>query len=118
MTSRTGVKHAAQKCPVAAVAELVGDPWIILLIRDLIVGPKRFKDLIVSLKGISTRTLTSKLKLLEQRKIITRQVFRERPPRVEYTLTKEGHELTKILRDMREYGEKYIFQSKKINKDC
>lgn len=114
MTSRVGVKRAASKCPIAAVAELVGDPWILLLIRDFTTGPKRFKDLMISLKGISTRTLTSKLKLLEQRKIVTRQVFRERPPRVEYTLTHEGHELTKLTNDMRVYGEKYLFKGKKL----
>jgi DNA-binding HxlR family transcriptional regulator len=113
MTIRTGIKRAAQKCAIAAVAELVGDPWILLLIRDFTTGPKRFKDLMESLKGISTRTLTSKLKLLESRKIITRKVFRERPPRVEYTLTSQGHELTKITRDMRAYGEKYLFKGKK-----
>lgn len=114
MTSRTGVKHAASKCPIAAVAELVGDPWILLLIRDFTSGPKRFKDLMVSLKGISTRTLTSKLKLLETRNIIDRKAYRERPPRVEYTLTKQGHELTRITNDMRAYGEKHLFKDGKL----
>lgn len=113
MTSRTGIKHAASKCAVAAVAELVGDPWILLMIRDFKTGPKRFKDLMISLEGISTRTLTSKLKLLEGRKIVTRQVFRERPPRVEYELTGQGHELTKIINDMKDYGEKHLFKGKK-----
>lgn len=114
MTSRTGVKHAASKCPIAAVAELVGDPWILLLIRDFTSGPKRFKDLMISLKGISTRTLTSKLKLLETRNIVDRKAYRERPPRVEYTLTKQGHELTRITDDMRAYGEKHLFKGKKL----
>jgi DNA-binding HxlR family transcriptional regulator len=114
MTIRTGVKRAAQKCPIAAVAELVGDPWILLLIRDFTSGPKRFKDLMISLKGISTRTLATKLKLLEMRSIVTRKAFRERPPRVEYELTHQGHELTRITDDMRAYGEKYLFKGKKL----
>ena len=93
------------QCPIAVVAGLVGDMWTLLIIRDLAKGSARFGDLVNSLQGISTRTLTVKLKKLEENGLITRKTFRERPPRVEYSLTKKGTELTGIIDAMRKFGE-------------
>ena len=101
-------KDNCTNCPVARVADLVGDSWSILIIRDLLLGTKRFGDLEVSLKGVSTRTLTKKLKMLEDRGMITRTEFSEKPPRVEYALTKTGHAFNVVIEAMREFGEEYL----------
>ncbi len=94
-------------CPIAKVADLVGDSCIILIIRDLLTKePRRFGDFIESLSGISSRTITKKLKYLEEHCIIKRAEFNERPPRVEYSLTKKGHQLSTLLKEMEKYGKK------------
>jgi DNA-binding HxlR family transcriptional regulator len=95
-------------CPIARVAELLGDPCTLLLIRDLLEGEKRFKDFNESLSPISTRTIASKLKLLEEHGIVTRKEFKEKPPRVEYKLTRRGTRLHTILEEMRKFGKSYI----------
>jgi DNA-binding HxlR family transcriptional regulator len=100
--------HSLDFCPVARVAELLGDACSLLIVRDLLTGDKRFKDFEHSLSPISSRTITKKLKLLEARKIIIRTAFKERPPRVEYSLTQEGKHLNKIIQDMRIFGQKYL----------
>jgi DNA-binding HxlR family transcriptional regulator len=95
-------------CPVALVAELLGDACTLLIVRDLLTGPKRFKDFEDSLAPVSSRTITKKLKILEEKNIITRTAYKERPPRVEYTLTKEGKHLSTLINDMRKFGEKFL----------
>ncbi len=97
-----------KSCPIARVADVVGDSWSILIIRDLLSGTKRFGDLESSLVGISSRTLTKKLLFLEEEKIISREEFQEKPPRVQYSLTKKGKELHTIVEAMRKYGQKYL----------
>jgi DNA-binding HxlR family transcriptional regulator len=100
-------KHTSE-CAVARVADLVGDTWSILILRDLCDGAKRFGDLASSLSGVSTRTLTKKLQLLESHSIVRRIAYSEKPPRVEYQLTKKGLEFNKIINAMRSYGKKYL----------
>jgi DNA-binding HxlR family transcriptional regulator len=100
--------NSEEVCPVAVVAELLGDPCTLLIVRDLLTGSKRFKDFESTLSPISSRTITKKLKILEENKIITRKEFKERPPRVEYTLTTEGKHLSKLISDMRTFGERYL----------
>lgn len=100
--------HGPNTCPIAIVAKLVGDMWTLLIIRDLGNGPRRFGDLATSLQGISTRTLTQKLKDLESHGLVSRHEYKERPPRVVYDLTKQGHELTTIIDAMRTYGERHL----------
>ncbi|HET8581205.1 MAG TPA: helix-turn-helix domain-containing protein [Candidatus Paceibacterota bacterium] len=95
-------------CPVARVADLVGDSWSILILRDLLEGPRRFGDLEESLHGISSRTLAKKLKSLEEHKMITRTEHREKPPRVEYELTDAGHAFHSIIDAMRAFGSQYL----------
>jgi DNA-binding HxlR family transcriptional regulator len=101
-------KNLCTNCPLARVADVIGDTWSLLIIRDLFTGAKRFGELETSLAGVSSRTLTKKLKFLEERKIISRKKHSEKPPRVEYTLTKSGQKFQKIIDDMRVYGEKYL----------
>lgn len=106
---RKGAKsHHISACPVARVAEIVGDTWVLLIIRDLTQKPRRFSDLATSLKGISTRTLTAKLKKLEENGLIERTAHKEWPPRVDYTLSPRGKELHTIIDDMRKYGERFL----------
>lgn len=100
--------HLEDFCPVAKVAELLGDACTLLIIRDLLEETKRFKDIEESLSPMSSRTITKKLKLLEERNIITRTAYKERPPRVEYSLTKEGRHLSTLINDMRVFGKKFL----------
>lgn len=102
------VKNDCALCPIAKVADLVGDHWTLLIIRDLLTGPKRYKDLSTSLSGISSRTLSKKLVLLEKHDMLTRTSYKETPPRVEYTLTAKGADLHDISEAMRSYGEKHL----------
>lgn len=106
-TRKNSAHNTHQECPIARVVALLGDTWSLLIVRDLLSGPKRFGALLESLHGISSRTLTNKLKHLETEHVIERQEFRERPPRVEYQLTKKGLDLHNITQAMRQFGEKY-----------
>jgi DNA-binding HxlR family transcriptional regulator len=101
-------KENCASCPIAKAANLVGDHWIILIIRDLLTGPKRYGSLQSSLSGISTRTLGKKLEMLVDARIVVRHSFSETPPRVEYSLTKKGKDLHGIAEAMRKYGEKHL----------
>ncbi|WP_428054247.1 winged helix-turn-helix transcriptional regulator [Candidatus Avelusimicrobium stercoris] len=93
-------------CPVAVLLKLIGNKWKILIIRDLLTGTKRFGELKKSV-GCSQKVLTSNLKEMEENKLLTRKVFAEVPPRVEYTLTKTGLSLDSVLKEMAAWGEKY-----------
>ena len=100
-------KTTSDSCPLSRVTEVLGDHCSFLIIRDLLKGPQRFRDLSLSLP-ISTRTLTLKLKKLEACGLVIRQSFPEKPPRVEYSLTKEGQGLKPVISAMMHYGEKYL----------
>lgn len=91
-------------CPVAKTADLISNKWTPLIIRDLRKGPLRFSQLERSLKGISPKTLSERLKRLEESDIIERHCFAEVPPRVEYHLTDKGQALMPIITTMREFG--------------
>lgn len=95
-------------CPVAKVANLMGDSITLLIIRDLLSGPKRFGGLVASLAGVSSRTLTKKLRELEVSGIVEREEFNEKPPRVEYFLTPKGRGLKRIETAMRDYSKRYL----------
>lgn len=109
MTLRTlqQKKDLCPGCPVARVADILGDSCSLLIVRDLMGAPKRFSELETSLKGISTRTLTNKLKQLEQEGLVIRNEY-EKPQRVEYALSKKGAALDDVLDAMRSYGKKYL----------
>ena len=92
-------------CPVCKTAEIVCGKWTLLLIRDLSEGRSRFCELERSLQGISPRTLSLRLRALEEEGIVERDTYPEVPPRVEYVLTEKGRALLPIIDDMRKYGE-------------
>jgi DNA-binding HxlR family transcriptional regulator len=95
-------------CPIARTAEVIGGKWTLLIIRDLAAGVKRFNQLERSLHGISPKTLSERLRSLEEEGIIIRRTFHEVPPRVEYSLTDKGRDLVSVIESMRCYGERWL----------
>jgi DNA-binding HxlR family transcriptional regulator len=82
--------------------------WTLLVIRDLAAGPSRFCELERSLEGISPRTLSLRLRALEEEGIVARHTFPEVPPRVEYALTEKGEALVPLIEAMRHYGKRWL----------
>lgn len=95
-------------CPVCRTAEIVCGKWTLLLIRDLNDGCTRFSELERSLGGISPRTLSLRLRALEDEGIVARHTYAEVPPRVEYSLTEKGRALVPIVESMRAYGTDWL----------
>src|SRR3954453_23967354 len=95
-------------CPVCRTAEIVCGKWTLLLVRELAEGCTRFCELERSLTGISPRTLSLRLRALEEEGIVERSTFPAVPPRVEYALTEKGRALIPIIEDMRTYGEHWL----------
>src|SRR2546430_17618633 len=95
-------------CPVCRTAEIVCGKWQLLVIRDLAEGRSRFCELERSLHGISPRTLSLRLRALEEEGVVERQTFPEVPPRVEYALTDKGRALVPLIEDMRTYGLQWL----------
>jgi DNA-binding HxlR family transcriptional regulator len=98
------------RCPVCRTAEVVCGKWTLLIIRDLAEGSSRFCELERSLEGISPRTLSLRLRALEEEGIVERHTFPEVPPRVEYALTEKGEALVPLVEDMRRYGTRWLFE--------
>jgi DNA-binding HxlR family transcriptional regulator len=95
-------------CPVCRTAEIVCGKWTLLIVRDLAEGRSRFCELERSLGGISPRTLSLRLRSLEEEGIVHRTTFPEVPPRVEYALTDKGRALVPIIDSMRVYGSEWL----------
>ena len=100
-------KEEMPACPVATTVALIGSKWKLLIIRNLLARPWRFNELKKDLEGISQKVLTDSLRSMEADGIITRTVYPEGPPRVEYALTELGKSLKPILDSMRAWGEAY-----------
>ncbi|MCM1194165.1 MAG: helix-turn-helix transcriptional regulator [Acetatifactor muris] len=95
------------ECPVAITVSLIGNKWKLLIIRNLLTRPWRFNELQRDLDGISQKVLTDNLRSMEQDGIITRTVYPEVPPRVEYALSELGESMRPILDSMQKWGENY-----------
>jgi DNA-binding HxlR family transcriptional regulator len=95
-------------CPVLATAQIVSGKWTLLVLRDLALGSRRFSELQRSLAGISPRTLSLRLRVLEQEGVVVRRSYSEVPPRVEYALTPKGVDLLPIVEAMRDYGSRWL----------
>jgi DNA-binding HxlR family transcriptional regulator len=95
---------AVPACPIARTAVLIGDRWTPLIVRDLAGGCRRFVELQRSLDGISPKTLSDRLRRLEEAGVISRACFAEMPPRVEYQLTDKGFALLAVIESMRSFG--------------
>ncbi|MGN0627328.1 MAG: winged helix-turn-helix transcriptional regulator [Oscillospiraceae bacterium] len=94
-------------CPVETTLMLIGDKWKVLILRDLMPGTKRFGELKKSIGSVSQKVLTAQLRDMEQNGLVSRKVFAEVPPRVEYSLTELGKSLKPILDAMSSWGNSY-----------
>jgi DNA-binding HxlR family transcriptional regulator len=97
-----------ETCPVCRTAEIVCAKWTLLLVRELGEGRSRFCELERALTGISPRTLSLRLRALEEEGIVERQTYAEVPPRVDYALTDKGRALLPIVEQMRSYGQHWL----------
>ena len=100
-------KEELPDCPVATTVSLIGSKWKLLIMRNLLVRPWRFNELQRSLEGISQKVLTDSLRSMEEDGIITRTVFPEAPPRVEYALSELGESMRPIIKSMEAWGTEY-----------
>lgn len=105
------MEKSAQKelpaCPVEVTLTLISDKWKVLILRDLLPGTKRFSELKRSIGHVTQKVLTAQLRQMEESGLVSRKVYAEVPPRVEYTLTELGYSLRPILDAMRVWGEEY-----------
>lgn len=95
------------KCPVETTLMVIGDKWKVLILRDLMNGTLRFGELKKSIGHVSQKVLTAQLRDMEAKGLVTRTVYAEVPPRVEYTLTETGYSLKPVLDALWAWGEAY-----------
>ena len=95
------------ECPVATTVQLIGSKWKLLILRNLLVRPWRFNELRKGLEGISQKVLTDSLRSMEEDGIITRTVYPEVPPRVEYALSELGESMRPIIKSLEDFGNCY-----------
>lgn len=100
-------KEELPECPVATTVQLIGSKWKLLIMRNLLERPWRFNELKKNLEGISQKVLTDSLRSMEEDGIITRTVYPEVPPRVEYALSETGESMRPILNAMYDWGTNY-----------
>ncbi|WP_024622498.1 winged helix-turn-helix transcriptional regulator [Metaclostridioides mangenotii] len=110
------VENNLPACPVEVTLQLIGDRWKVIILRDLMDGTKRFGELKKSVGSITQKVLTSNLRAMEENSLLTRKVYAEVPPRVEYTLTEVGYSLKPILDVMSDWGTTYKNNSKIIKR--
>jgi DNA-binding HxlR family transcriptional regulator len=94
-------------CPITNALDLFGDKWTLLIIRDLMVGKKRYLELIASAENISSNILADRLKKLLKARLITRRAYQQKPARYEYCLTEKGESLRPVLTAISMWGQKY-----------
>ena len=105
---KPSANFSEERCPVARTLQIIGERWTILILRELVPrGPLRFQDLEQSLPGISPTTLSARLKTLEEKGVVSKQLYEEHPPRFEYDLTEKGKELRFALNALRKWGERH-----------
>jgi DNA-binding HxlR family transcriptional regulator len=110
--------HKTGSCSVAASAEVIGAKWTALLVHDLSEGPRRFSELEHSCAGISPRTLSERLRWLEQEGIVLRRSYAESPPRVEYQLTDKGGAMLPIIEEMRRFGREWLREQAQVERSA
>jgi DNA-binding HxlR family transcriptional regulator len=112
-------KRYGQACPVAKSLELVGDRWTLLLVRDLLRGPRRFQDFQQSLAGIPPNILSDRLKRMEEHALVTRRLYSDHPPRAEYALTDKGRELGVVVGALAAWGARHVHrQTALVHAEC
>lgn len=100
-------KEEMPACPVATTVQLIGSKWKLLILRSLLARPWRFNELRKSLEGISQKVLTDSLRSMEEDGLVTRTVYPEVPPRVEYSLSPLGESMRPIIQAMEQWGAQY-----------
>lgn len=100
-------KENMPECPVATTVGLIGSKWKLLILRDLLTGPKRYNELRKSLTGISQKVLTSSLKSMVEDGLVTKISYPEVPPRVEYSLSLLGESMKPVIQVMEQWGKDY-----------
>jgi DNA-binding HxlR family transcriptional regulator len=108
VTARTMNEVHGKTCAVAVTAELIAAKWTAIIVHDLSEGPRRFTQLEHACPGISPRTLSERLQMLEHEGIVRRHSYPESPPRVEYALTDKGRALLPVLEEMRRFGRSWL----------
>ena len=108
-------KDVMPTCPVATTVQIIGSKWKLLIMRNLLARPWRFNELKKDLEGISQKVLTDSLRSMEADGIVTRTVYAEVPPRVEYALSPLGESMRPIIMAMRQWGLDY--QTMRQDKD-
>ncbi len=93
---------------MARSLEIIGERWTLLIVRDLLRGPRKFQDLAESLTSVPPGVLSRRLKLLEDREIVGRRIYSQHPPRAEYSLTPKGIELREVVRSLTIWGAKHL----------
>lgn len=93
-------------CPIERAVSILDGKWTLLILRELFGGTRRFGELRAVLKDVSPKTLTDRLRALEEQGVVTRTIYPEIPPRVEYRLTKKGREAKPVIEALRDWGER------------
>jgi len=100
-------------CPIANAARLLGDRWTLVILRDLADGPMRFSEIEKGSEGISPRTLADRLRQMEGAGLISRESFREIPPRVQYSLTPKGEATLPVIEALRRFGDTWLTEDER-----
>jgi DNA-binding HxlR family transcriptional regulator len=112
-------KRYGQACPVAKSLEVVGDRWTLLLVRDMLSGPRRFQDFQQSLPGIPPNILSDRLKLMDEHGLVRRRFYSEHPPRADYALTERGRELGVVVGALAAWGSRHVHrQTALVHAEC
>ena len=112
-------KRYNQACPVAKSLEVVGDRWTLLVVRDLLSGPRRFQDFLGTLPGIAPNILSARLKLMEEHGLIVRESYSDRPPRAQYVLSEKGRELGMVVGALAAWGGRHVHkQTRLVHAGC
>jgi len=107
-------KVYGQRCPVAKTLEVVGDRWTLLVVRDLLDGPRRFHDLQAGLPGLAPNILSERLKLMEAHALVSRRFYSDHPPRAEYELTAKGRELGVVVGALASWGARHVYKQARL----
>ncbi|MFN5857090.1 MAG: winged helix-turn-helix transcriptional regulator [Pseudanabaenaceae cyanobacterium] len=110
MSSGNPCEDPKFQCPIQFVVDLLGNKWSILVLRELFSGDRRTYELLAALPGISTKTLTQRLRELEAAGLIKRQVYPEIPPRVEYSITPKGLQIKPVMAALHQVGTQWLEQ--------
>ncbi len=100
------------QCPIQHVVDILGSKWSIVILRELWSGDRRTHELLSALPGISSKTLTVRLRNLEEHGIVERRAYAEVPPRVEYVLTEKGREMQPVLNALHQVGQQWLAQDR------